>query len=353
MNQLLANKRLLVLNYALNDENSIFGHQFEIVNRLSMVFKEILVITNEYNDHIIPKNVKVYKVDWKTGKSIRSTYNFYKVLIPITLTNKIDLAFSHMVDTQALLALPILKIRRIKHIFWYAHAKKSIRANIVSRFADMNISSTKGSYPLVGKNIVLLGQSINTVDFKFNKRDSFPMHKAIHIGRLDSSKKILEIIMTTIENRIHLHLWGRILDDEYGLKVKKLIDANNLTVRYHGVCKRDQIPLILRESDFFIHGFDGSLDKSILEATAVGCPVITLNQEYISEFGSWSGSLNTKDTQFLNHEIAAFKKLNPSPIIKELGRRRKIVDTKHTLGNWIHGFAELSTRLISKNHGKS
>ncbi len=44
----------------------------------------------------------------------------------------------------------------------------------------------------------------------------------------------------------------------------------------------------LQTYDCFIHSFQGSLDKTIVEATFLGLPVITINNEYRNIFGSWN-----------------------------------------------------------------
>ena len=46
---------------------------------------------------------------------------------------------------------------------------------------------------------------------------------------------------------------------------------------------RKNLPDLLNGNDVFIHAFQGSLDKTLIEATLAGLPVITINNEYLNE----------------------------------------------------------------------
>ena len=330
----------------MNPNNPIFAHQIELILRLSEFFSEITVITADYHGEKLPKNVRVEKYDWVQGNPLRSTFNFYSKFLRLITSSNFDLVFSHMVDTQALLASPILKLKRLPHIFWYAHAKKSIRGWIATNLSDQNITSTKGSYPYDKSKVKFLGQSIDVNNFRYVERKNFPLKNFIHIGRIDASKRIEILIKLTKYFDSHLDLWGRTIPGSYLNGLQNLVaDSGNL-ISLCGPIPRKAVPQKLYDSDLFIHAFEGSLDKSLIEATAVGCPVITLNQEYIKEFGSWSDCKNTNDVDFLLGEFSVLKQLSPESIQNELLRKRLIVENKHSLENWIAGFLRTCDEVL-------
>ena len=335
----------------MNSANSIFSHQIEIVESLSPHFASITVLTNDYSGQKLPANTEIRLTGWIEGSHIHSIVNFYTAFISLLKQEKFDLAFSHMVDTQAFLALPFLKTKRIPHIFWYAHAKKSTRANIVSVFSDINISSTVGSYPLLGKPFELIGQSINLEKFIFNPIRNPNRLKFVHIGRLDSSKKIFLLIqfidlLTKNGFVCSLDFWGRMPNNLQTELLKKEFSARNNFIKYRGTCLRSDIPKILNEYGTFIHAFDGSLDKSILEATSVGLPVITLNQEYLNDFGKWGNEINDKSMSFLYSEFLEYIKLSNEELETEIINRRQIVLEKHSLKHWIQKFLNICENLL-------
>ncbi len=344
---------MLLLNYAMNPANSIFGHQFEIVIKISESFESVTIITTEYLGNELPENVKVYLAPWKSSSKILSVVKFYLTLILVLMKKRYDLVFSHMVDTQAFLAVPFLKILRIPHIFWYAHANPAKRANLVSHLSNFNISSTKGSFPLSGRPVKFLGQSINLQNYKYHAKLFNSRNHLVHIGRLDSSKNILLLI--ELASKVHkenenvrLDLWGRLPVNEYLEKLKWELEKSKSFIKYNGQTSRENIPNVLVKYNIFVHAFYGSLDKSILEATAIGLPVVTLNQEYINEFGCWSKLENTGDLAFLIAEINSLLQSPDFEIDMELKRRREIVENKHSLDNWMSGFLSLCNTLLNE-----
>jgi glycosyltransferase involved in cell wall biosynthesis len=106
-------------------------------------------------------------------------------------------------------------------------------------------------------------------------------------------------------------------------------------IEFLGPLKRKEFVNSLDCNSTFVHAFDGSLDKTILEATALEVPVLTTNKEYLNDFGSWSGDLSSFDKlTFLAGEYRAYVELSERKLREELTRRRCIVETRHSLNNW-------------------
>ena len=84
------------------------------------------------------------------------------------------------------------------------------------------------------------------------------------------------------------------------------------------------------DSDVFIHSYIGSLDKTLVEATMIGLPVVTINPEYISQFGSWSKAVPVT----LVDEVKALLACAPKELTFELQRRREYSVLSHSLLHW-------------------
>jgi len=87
----------------------------------------------------------------------------------------------------------------------------------------------------------------------------------------------------------------------------------------------------------FFHGYLGSLDKTLIESTMLRVPVVTLNPEYTSIFGTWS-KLPISD---LIDEYLALRNLTRGEINLELDRRLDLARRNHSLRNWIEKLATL------------
>jgi glycosyltransferase involved in cell wall biosynthesis len=105
---------------------------------------------------------------------------------------------------------------------------------------------------------------------------------------------------------------------------------------------RSEVPQALKKYDAFVHAYSGSLDKSIVEATFVGIPVLTTNPEYLEIFGSWSKQERFSVT--LENEIEAILNLQMSDIMKEVENRRIIATRGHSLKNWALQISKILAR---------
>ena len=79
--------------------------------------------------------------------------------------------------------------------------------------------------------------------------------------------------------------------------------------------------------DVFIHSFDGSLDKVLIEALAGGIPIVTTNLAFKEIFGSWA----TKIGATLNEELKSFLAMNEEEINGRLVNQSTILASQHSL----------------------
>jgi hypothetical protein len=94
------------------------------------------------------------------------------------------------------------------------------------------------------------------------------------------------------------------------------------------------LPEILQTYDCFIHSFQGSLDKTLVEATFSGLPVITINNEYRKIFGSWDLTDRGVDNS-LKNEAQLLLKLDGDKRQSEVDRRYEVALEQHELTGWI------------------
>ena len=99
-----------------------------------------------------------------------------------------------------------------------------------------------------------------------------------------------------------------------------------------------KIPTILGSYGCFIHGYVGSLDKALLEATALKIPVVTKNIEYQKIFGCWQPN---RPGISLKSEYLAMYSLDANQRKLELERRYKILKLHHSLDQWSDRILEL------------
>jgi glycosyltransferase involved in cell wall biosynthesis len=333
----------------MDKDDPIFSHQLDSVRALSKEFERISVITFKVGvDLEIPSNVTVYYSHWIEGKAISNSLRFLRTVIKVLSQTRPDVIFSHMTEVQSALIAPFTKITRIPHYLWYAHANKSKYLQICAIFCDGVISSTVGSCPVSGKRIHLIGQAIDSDLFYFTTRNR-PLKKFVHVGRFDASKKIDEILQAlfTDERRQSEITFTQVGEpsskrfanymENTAHRFSTLIESK--VVFFHPSCSRSQLPALLESQDVFIHSFDGSLDKTLIEATMSGLPVVTVNSEYRRIFGGWSD----QDTISLKDELEAFLVLSKDSemLLNEITRRRHLSEKMHSQRNWIKKLTQI------------
>jgi glycosyltransferase involved in cell wall biosynthesis len=209
---------------------------------------------------------------------------------------------------------------------------------------DGILTSTLDSCPVKSTKVYSIGQTINQSKFPVRKSINYPVRKLVHIGRFDPIKKIEVIISSVSELRknypqLTLSIIGsasgvenQIYEDRVKSDAVKYVNEGWLT--FYPSVARENIPLLLSDHDCFIHACDAAIDKVILEATISKLPVITINQEYLKEFGSWQSSTDVPFLK-LEEELKSVINFSESDLIKEVERRYLIAIEKHELSGWV------------------
>jgi glycosyltransferase involved in cell wall biosynthesis len=341
--------KLLVVNYCMDLDNPSLSHQVEAVNSLAQYFENVTVVTGKIGRFEPASNVKVISSNWIPGRPISNLINFYRRALPELA--QADVVFSHMAEVQALFLAPFAKIIRRPHFLWYAHAYPSKYLSCAYFLLNGIVTSTSGSCPIKKRNVFTIGQAINPKDFYRVDIPTRNLDLYCHVGRFDSSKGIEEIIRATELQRvknpnIKLTLIGSPSNEKqmnYSLSVKKKYE-NNDWILFSDSISREWIPDFLSHQDIFVHAYKGSLDKTLIEATLFGLPVVTLNLEYLRVFGPWlPGDINNVS---LEAELKFLNEMDIASRVSEVRRRQALALSGHTLDSWAKKLSELLNGAI-------
>jgi glycosyltransferase involved in cell wall biosynthesis len=304
--------------------------------------------SQEYSSDPKSKNrIIVMQENFSRTNSHLSNARRFLALILFLKNFKFHSVFYFMTETSAVLFGAYFKLRSIRQVLWYAHAHKSYRLVIASYLVDLICSSTRGSMPLSSNKVRLIGQMVDQTLFPFSPRTLSKDLALIHYGRFDQSKNIgllLQVLekLMAFKPEVRLKVIGSPTTQNSMSYQKQIIDnfADLIAsgrVQILPACLRSRLSQHLMDSDIFLHAFQGSLDKSIVEATLTGMPVVTLNREYLREFGTWSKTPYREGTdlaEFLVNEVLSVVSLSSSRLEAEQFRRHKIALENHSLAHW-------------------
>lgn len=341
---------LIIINYSMSAESQVFAHQPKIAKSLALHFDKTFVITAEELDRnsmeeLNHPNLSIYSTNWIQGQDFRNLFRFYKVALPIVFTNRGSVLFSHMTELHSLFIAPFCKLLRIKHYLWYAHKSRSLALYLVYFFLEALITSSKGSCPITWKKVEIVGQAIDIPSFSLlPARPSFPPLRWYHIGRIDPSKNV-HLLINSLEKyaeqfpELTLDLYGgpsTELNRKYYDSVVELINEKkaNRWVRLLGPIPHSKVPQVANEHDAFIHAFDGSLDKSLLEAIASERFVVSSNPEYQKIFRNHLIE-NVPNETVLNVELCRFFSNSDNELNQEVHYNLMVLKSEHSLENWL------------------
>ena len=296
-----------------------------------------MVLSNEMPTGKLPTNMTVLTTGWVNGSKLLSALRFLRIGTWALIRHRPDVIFCHMTEVQNLILAPLARIVRIPIYLWYAHMSLSPYLKISYVLSNAIITSTKFSCPIKGKKVIEIGQAVDSATFN-GPEFRGPIRKLIHVGRFDESKNISALIETVSDMRneypeLTLEIIGtpsNPKNQSYANSILKNYEEEKW-LNFLPSIPRAQVPNKLIESDCFIHAYEGSLDKVLVEATFVRKPVVTRNHGYLEEFGSWSDL----SPSTLELELRSLLKRSDQEIAIEVNRRQEIATKNHDISSWV------------------
>lgn len=361
----MASKRILMLVYTLDLKHPFLSSQARLVTAISRRVASLHVITGSVGNFEPPANIRIYELDSpkthtrsKSISRLLKLFSLIKSSRKIIRESKVDTIFVHMADlyAAALSCFCFFDSRRI--FLWYAHAYPSFWLKICRLRNVSFLTSTKGSFPFQKSQVQILGQIVDESLFPFNSEQQ-PIGKLgnvnfCHVGRLDKSKNVHYILLALAEikakNEIAMSFnhFGEAAqyDDDYvqylDHQIAKIQLASRISVKINPSVVNTEVAGIFKGHDVFIHAFQGSLDKTLIEATLAGIPVITANREYIRLFGSWSPDVTAECqlsiNEILTREWLGLASMDSNTFFTVIRERSTLARLRFTEEPWLENF---------------
>lgn len=338
---------LLVIVKSLSDEHMLFSHQKDVVLKLKDYFGPLSVICRDSGKQLQNDLLDVVYVPWSGRNKLVSTLLLIFKSIPKIIKFREGSILFLQDDFSAFLLGPVCRLFGFRVTLWYAHGHTSRYVKFSKPFVDNYITANLESLSIDSRSVHRIGHMVKTNLFPVPptlhlgaKLTSF-----FHLGRCDVSKRIpliLDVVSSfhtrgfsskfTLIGEPTSKLDMKVFEQDIELTKSKY---PNLEILRLGKVKRELLFQELHKLGIFIHAFQGSLDKALLESTLSLNPVATVNAGYLREFGSWSGLETVNEREFLIREIESIIALSRTSLMDELFRRRNYVMKNHSLENWL------------------
>ena len=297
-------RNLLVFNLATDADDLLLAFASDWLNALAAHFDQIDVITMRAGRLELAPNVTIHSLGKEAGASeALRLWRFYHILLRCLRRRHYVGCFAHMQPLFAALAGPVLHIRGVPPILWYAHSHVPWRLRIAGRFVRRIFTPTSESCRLTSEKLRVVEHGINTAHFQ--PAPPVPAVSSpftlLYVGRLDPVKR-LEILLAaaailaeraSFAWRFHIVGEAGANHRDYEARLHSEAAARfGERVRFLGPRAYAELPAIYQNADLLWSASGtGSLDKVLLEAMSCCLPILTNNEAAIELLGPWAEAL--------------------------------------------------------------
>jgi glycosyltransferase involved in cell wall biosynthesis len=297
--------RLLLFNLVTDLDDPILGFTTSWIRGLAKRVEFIHVITMRAGRVEVPDNVRVYSVGKERGYSEpRRAVEFYRYLLHVLRSDKIDVCFSHMMPIFTVLARPVLKAKGVPIVTWYAHPSLTWILKLAHYFSTRMVTSLATAYPYKQDKLIAVGQGVDTDLFSPDGNASLEAPPVILCaGRLSPVKdhptllKAAQLLRQRWAQPFQVVIVGAPggpKDKPYVESLSRMVEELELTdlVRFEPPLPMADLPSWYRRCTVHVNLTPtGSGDKAALEAMSCGRPCVVANAGFRETLGKYAEPL--------------------------------------------------------------
>lgn len=287
--------RILIINYVMDENSGVLAWQAGVARRIALLSEFVLVLTDRIGTYMPAENMIVEQLPRRPIGVPRRAGGAWLMNLPVyklCRRFRIDVCFVHMAMGWTYLLSPCFKYLGIPVLLWYAHGTVSRQLRMAHRCAARIVTSTPEGFRLPSNKVRVIGQGIDTDLFRIPE-PAAERNDLIYVGRI-SRRKNIELILDVMDCirkisedvPIRLRLIGPMLtpdDLTYDAELRSRVWAAGLQekVEFAGFVPQEHISRCYRTAFLHINvSRTGSMDKTVIESLACGCPVITSNPAF-------------------------------------------------------------------------
>ena len=309
----MANMRILVITQIIDKHDPGLGFFHRWLEVFANECESVQALCLKEGTHALPSNVTVTSLGKEKGHSrLKYLWRFYRTIF--VLRHEYDAVFVHMNPEYVVLGGIVWRLMGKTVGMWYAHRTVNLKLRVAAILMHQGFTGSKESFRIPSKKILVTGQGVDTSIFIPRERIHDNTLSLLVVGRLSPIKNLELAIETLSEVRKTTHAVLRIVgaigkpeDAAYEQKIKTMITENGLDDVALMVGGKDPDGVLdeLQNADVFLHTSNtNSADKTIVEAMAVGCYVVSSSPVYAKDLPD--SCIQPSDALAYAREIARF-----------------------------------------------
>lgn len=305
---------VIIYNLITDENDPVTAFAVDWIRAFAEISDEVVVFSTHVGTYNAPGNVTVIELGGGTAKKrLFGLLKLYRSAIYVSNIRGRKIVFHHMSEKTAFLVGPILRILGIKQGLWYSHNRKSNVLILASKFVNYIFSPTTNSFPIKSSKIRPVGHGINMSRFQKIGNSTVNRKGIVSLGRI-SKVKNLEVIIDSLSRvslpRPSLTLIGPVMEEDKYVEalIKRAKDSDVQLTLEDGI-SYSQVPKVISQYSMAFSGSPNTVDKSVLEAAAVGCFVLSVNEFVLelSGMGSVWSSIGVKAPLEITSQIELLK----------------------------------------------
>ncbi|HEX6978361.1 MAG TPA: glycosyltransferase family 4 protein [Alphaproteobacteria bacterium] len=287
--------RVLIINFEMDEDSGVLAWQASVARRIARHVEAVAVFTERLGHVRRPANMEIEVMPRRPlgiPRRLGSGWLINPQLFRLCRRFRPDVCFIHMAHEWSYRFAPVLRVLGIPVLMWYAHGSVPLGLRLSTLCATQCVTSTPEGFRLRTPKLRVIGQAIDTDLFRI-PADRQPGQDIVYVGRVSRRKRIEHLIeaMAILHGSaagkgIRLRIVGPMLtldDLAYDRELRSSVYAKGLhdTVLFEGFMPQRFTPRLYRSA--FLHlnvSETGSMDKTVMEALACGCPVLTSNPAF-------------------------------------------------------------------------
>jgi glycosyltransferase involved in cell wall biosynthesis len=343
--------KLLIVTQKVDRYDPILGFFHRWIAEFAKHASLVNVLCLEVGEHALPKNVTLHSLGKDQGRP-KIIWLWRLLRCAIEKRTDYEAVFVHMNPEYVVYAGWLWRLLQKPITLWYTHKSVTWMLRIAEKFVSQIATASVESCCIESDKISVVGHGIDTDLFTPRQRGQSDCLRLISVGRFSRTKgydllvEAVDLLRCRLRVRLTL-VGGPITDDdrEYEREVRELIKTKQLEgdVSLLGPQVQEAVVERLAGSDLFVHASEtGSIDKVVLEALAMGLPVVSTSEAFSNMLSGIAHDLVPR--QRTPGAIAACVEriaAQGPPTIQFLERSRTLIERAHSLPRLIQRLSNM------------
>lgn len=280
-------RRLLILTQTVDLDEPLLGFFHQWIVALSSRYDSLEVICLKEGRHNLPENVRVHSLGKEGGQSrIKYVVRFFTYIL--SLRNRYDSVFVHMNQEYVLLGGVLWRALGKNTYLWRNYHHGTYLTRIAMHFAVGAFCTSESSYTARFKKTKIMPIGVDTDRFE-NVQVARKQASILSLGRVTPDKRLDVLVNALYELQrdgvsFEASIYGNASEgSSYASVIKGLVEQYGMMERVslHPGVPNHETPDIYASHELFVNTSpSGMYDKTLIEAAAAGCLVLTSIKDF-------------------------------------------------------------------------